>query len=194
MKLKTFTAKDFQISLPETYVGGEPLRNMGEIRQAVKQLPAEKRSFLQDYFRQAIFTFMAADTRQSEGQKKPATCTINVMKTPKRFAALTPQELLQTMTDSLDGATDVLTSDTVEISGNEMVRIITLRRQTRSLFGFSMGVFSNRARNQEPAQKTLTYIFIHEGKFISVIFTAEPEIFDGHKAIFEECIATLKVF
>ena len=101
MEFQTYFTKQFEISLPDTFIGGDPIKESREIRREIKELKREKQPLFQRFFKQAIFSFMAADTKMLEGQNKPTTCTVNMMKAPARYANLTPEELMKSMVSQL---------------------------------------------------------------------------------------------
>ena len=193
MKLKTFTTKEFEISLPDTYIGGEPGSEKKAIRLAIKELHPSQKPQFQQFFSQAIFSFMAADTHLREGQRRLTTCTVNVMKLPRRYTKMTPQELMESMRGQLDGSTDVLEADLVEFSGFNAVRLITARRKTKGIFGMTIGSRSFRDDEEAPAEKSLSFIFTHGKKYISAIFTTQPDFFSDLLPVFEDSVVTLKL-
>jgi hypothetical protein len=115
------------------------------------------------------------------------------MKAPTRYADLTAEELRKSMVSQLEGNTDVLEADVTPLSGFEAVRIITSRRKQRGIFGVTLGSRSYREDGEPPVEKSVTYMFIHAGKFISTIFTTEPEFFTDLLPLFETCAASLKI-
>lgn len=193
MNLKTFSTKEFEISLPETYIGGDPIKEKRAIKAVIKKMKPSEQSLFQKFFAQAIFTFMAADTRLREGQRGLTTCTVNTMRSPARYAKMSPQELLESMTTQLNGSTDMLEADMVEFSGFNAVRLITARRKTKGIFGMTIASRLYREEGEPLAEKSLTFIFTHAGKFISVIFSTEPEFFSDLLPVFEDSVVTLKI-
>lgn len=193
MEYQTFFTRQFEISLPDTYIGGDPIKDKRDIKREIKKLRPSEQPLFQHYFKLAIFSFMAAETHLLDGQLKPTTCTVNMIKAPGRYAELTAEKLKQNMVSQLDGNTDVLEADTITLSGFEAVRIITSHRKSRSIFGVTIGTRSNREDGEPPVEKSATFMFVHAGKFISMIFTAEPEFFNDQLPLFETCAASLKI-
>ena len=116
-----------------------------------------------------------------------------MMKVPSRYAELSPEELKQSMTSQLEGNTNVMEADTVELSGFNAVRIVTSRQKSRGIFGVTIGTRSYREDGEAPVEKSLTYIFTHAGKFVSIIFSTEPEFFADLLPIFEKSALTLEI-
>lgn len=193
MELQTFFTRQFEISLPDTYIGGDPIKDRRDIKREIKELRLSEQPQFQRFFKTAIFSFMAADTHLLDGQMKPTTCSVNMMKAPARYANLTAEELRQSMVSQLQGNTDVLEADTITLSGIEAVRIITSRRKQRGIFGITLGTRSYREDGEPPVEKSATFMFVHAGFFISMIFTTEPEFFNDLLPLFETSAASLKI-
>ncbi len=190
MEFQTYFTKQFEISLPDTYIGGDPIKESREIRREIKELKREKQPLFQRFFKQAIFSFMAADTKMLEGQNKPTTCTVNMMKAPARYANLTPEELMKSMVSQLESATDVLEAETVELGDFHAVRVVTSRQKSRGIFGFSLNSRSQGDFGEPPVEKSVTYMFTHAGQFVGMIFTTEPDFFADLLPVFEESAAS----
>jgi len=193
MELLTFFTRQFEISLPDTYIGGDPIKDRRAIKNEIKELRLSEQPHFQRFFRQAIFSFMAADTNLLDGQMKPTTCSVNMMKAPARYADLTPEELRQSMVSQLEGNTEVLEADIVDLAGYKAVRIITSRRKQRGIFGVTLGTRSYREDGEPPVEKSVTFMFVHAGMFISMIFTSEPEFFQEQLPQFTASAASLKI-
>ncbi|MBP6086669.1 MAG: hypothetical protein KA449_00495 [Pelolinea sp.] len=194
MNFQAFDTKKFRISLPETFIGGDPVQDKKAIRNAIRDLPHGHQPLFQRFFSQAIFSFMAADTRQLEGQYGLTTCIVNLIKVPHRYVGLTPTELMNTLLNQLESSSDVLEADTVQFPGFDAVRIITTHRKSRGIFGFPIGIRSSRDKSEPSIEKSLTFIFIRGDKYVSAIFTTQPEFFSDLLPIFEESFATLEIF
>jgi len=193
MEYQTFFTRQFEISLPDTYIGGDPIKDRRAIKNEIKELRLSEQPQFQRFFKQAIFSFMAADTNILDGQMKPTTCSVNMMKAPARYADLTAEELKKSMVSQLEGNTEVLEADTTTLSGFEAVRIITSRRKQRGIFGVTLGTRSYREDGEPPVEKSVTFMFVHAGFFISMIFTTEPEFFADLLPLFETSAASLKI-
>lgn len=190
MEFQTYFTKQFEISLPDTYIGGDPIKERREIKREIKELRLSQQPLFQRFFKQAIFSFMAADTNLLDGQNKPTSCTVNMMKAPARYAQLTPEELMKSMVSQLEGNTNVLDADTVQIGSYEAVRIVTSRQKSRGIFGVTLGSRSYREDGEAPVEKSVTYMFTHAGQFVSMIFTTEPEFYADLLPVFEQSAAS----
>ena len=193
MEFQTYFTKQFEISLPDTYIGGDPIKESREIKREIKELGRNQQPLFQRFFKQAIFSFMAADTHMLEGQKKPTACTVNMMKAPARYAKLTPEELMKSMVSQLEGATEVLEADTVKLGDFHAVRVVTSRQKSRGIFGFSLNSRSQSDFGEPPVEKSVTYMFTHAGQFVSMIFTTGPEFYADLLPVFEQSAASLKI-
>jgi len=193
MEYQTFFTRQFEISLPDTYIGGDPIKDRRAIKQEIKELRLSEQSMFQRFFKQAVFSFMAADTNLFDGQTKPTTCSVNMMKSPSRYADLTVEELRKSMVSQLEGNTDVLEADTIDLNGMNAVRIITSRRNQRGIFGVTLGTRSYREDGEPLVEKSVTFMFVHAGMFISIIFTTEPGFFTELIQQFTASAASLKI-
>jgi len=190
MEFQTYFTKQFEISLPNTYIGGDPIKERREIKREIKELKREKQPLFQVFFKQALFSFMAADTKMLESQKKPTTCTVNMIKAPARYAQLTPEELMKSMISQIKSAIDVLEADTVELGDYHAVRVVTSHHKSRGLFGFPQNSRSQDDFREPPVEKSVSYMFTHAGQFVGMIFTTEPDFFADLLPVFEESAAS----
>ena len=193
MEYQTFFTRQFEISLPDTYIGGDPVKDRRDIKREIKELPLSEQPLFKHFFKTAFFSFMAADTHLLDGQMKPTTCTINMMKAPARYANLSAEELKQSMVSQMKSSPDVLEADTIKLIGLDAVRIFTFHYKQRGILGLNTGGRSHREDNEPPVEKSATFMFVHAGNFVSMIFTTEPQFFNDQLPLFEASAASLKI-
>ncbi len=194
---KIYGTDDIEITLPGTFIGGDPNKWKRQLSAAVDGLPEKWKPGLHKFFANRKIPFLAADTVFQEGQEVFTTCVINFDK-----LVLPNMPLPQYMNALLNapGSMEVIETGYVNLPRYQAIRIVNVTRKMPDpknfgealKLGYQAGV-GNVNKTWEISGKQVMYTVILGKKAWHILFGCPAARFETLSPLFEQCAQTFVI-
>jgi hypothetical protein len=194
---KIYATDEVEITLPGTFIGGNPKKWKRELQNAVATAPEKWQPNLRNFFSNTDVPFLAADTAFREDQEFPTTCLINFDKLA--MANMPLQQYMNALLYS-GSSLEVIETGYVNFPRFQAIKLISVTRKPPPAKGigdaFKLGYQAGSGKvnkTWEISGKHLMYTLITGKRAWHVMFGCPVNRFESLMPLFEQCAQTFVV-
>jgi hypothetical protein len=194
---KIYATDELEITLPGTFIGGNPKKWKKQLEYAVRGLPPQWQPALNTYFKKKQFPFLAADTVFTEGQELFTSCVINY---DKLMVFNMPLQQYMNALLNAPGGMEIVETGYVNLSRYPAIRIMNVTRKMPDTRNFGqalkMGYQSGMGvvnKSWEINGKQVMYTVVLAKKAWHIIFGCPVSRFEALLPVFEQCANTFVI-